>query len=122
VALVLTLTRQLRLSTFLSAVAVLAFALLPAVFTLFAVGNVDHHFAEMLWLLMTLCASIWFFESRASLAPALVLAAVLGTAVAMQNGLFILQLIVLLPFVRWLLAKTCLKAPHRVLGRCSRSR
>ena len=103
VALVLVLTRQLRLSGLSSAIAVIAFALLPAMFTLFAVGNVDHHFAEMLWLLMTLSASIWFFESRTSLAPALVLAAVLGTAVAMQNGLFILQLIVLVPFGwRWL--------------------
>ena len=103
VGLLLVLTRQLRLSGLQSAIAVVAFALLPAMFTLFAVGNVDHHFAEMLWLLMTVCASIWFFESRASLAPALVLAAVLGTAVAMQNGLFILQLIVLIPFGwRWL--------------------
>jgi hypothetical protein len=103
VGLLLVLTRQLRFSGLQSAIAVVAFALLPAMFTLFAVGNVDHHFAEMLWLLMTVCASIWFFESRASLAPALVLAAVLGTAVAMQNGLFILQLIVLIPFGwRWL--------------------
>ena len=103
VALVLVLARQLRLSGLQSAIAVIAFALLPAMFTLFAVGNIDHHFAELLWLLMTVNASIWFFESRASLAPALVLAAALGTAVAIQNGLFILQLIVLFPFGwRWL--------------------
>lgn len=103
VALLLLLTRQLRLSVSYSAIAVVAFALLPAMFTLFAVGNVDHHFAEMLWLLMAASASIWFFESHVAMAPALVLAMVLGTAVAMQNGLFILQLIVLIPFGwRWL--------------------
>jgi hypothetical protein len=103
VGLLLVLTRLLRLSGVYSVIAVLAFALLPAIFTLFAVGNVDHHFAEMLWLLMTVCATVWFFESRAALAPAQVLAVVLGTSVAIQNGLFILQLIVLVPFGwRWL--------------------
>jgi hypothetical protein len=103
VAFLLVLTRQLRLTGAQAAIAVIAFALLPGVFTLFAVGNLDHHFAEMLWLLMTMCATLWFYDARTRLAPALVLAGVLGSAVAMQNGLFILQLIVLLPFGwRWL--------------------
>jgi hypothetical protein len=93
IALVVTLARQLRLSGFLSALLVVAFAALPLVFMLFAVGNVDHHFAELLWMLMTLSATMWFFADRDARAPGFVLAAVLGSAVAIQNGLFILELV-----------------------------
>lgn len=103
IALLLVLTRDLRLSTPLAAIACAAFALFPANFFLYGVGNVDHHFAEQLWLMMTLCASAWFFEARERLAPGIVLGIVLGTAVAIQNGLFILQLAVLIPYATgWL--------------------
>jgi hypothetical protein len=103
IGLFLLLTRQLRLSTFQSAVGVVFFAALPGVFSLFAVGNIDHHFAELLWLLMTLCALLPFFDSRDSPRPAVLLGLVLGSANAITNGLFILQLAVLLPFAwRWL--------------------
>lgn len=103
IALVLVLARGLRLSTPLAGIAVAGFALLPANFMLYAVGNIDHHFAEQLWLLMTLCASSWFFDARDRLTPGIVLGIVLGTAVAIHNGLFILQLAVLIPYaVGWM--------------------
>ena len=92
VALVLVLARQLRLSTVNTALLVFAFAVLPLAFMLFAVGNVDHHSAEFLWVMATMCASIWMFDSATPRA-AIVLALVLGSAVAMQNGLFILQIV-----------------------------
>jgi len=107
VALFVLLTRQLRLTTGQSVVATLFFAALPMVFVLFGVGNVDHHFAELLWLLGTLCATLWFFEARNGVAAAFVLGFVLGSANAITNGLFILQLVVLLPFAwRWLRGET----------------
>ncbi|HTU68104.1 MAG TPA: hypothetical protein VMF52_19315 [Steroidobacteraceae bacterium] len=103
VAFVLLLARQLRLPTLYCAIALVAFGALPSIYSLFAVGNVDHHFAELLWLLMSLCATIRFFDATGTLAPGIVLGLVFGSAVAMQNGLFILQLVVLLPFAwRWL--------------------
>lgn len=106
VLLVLVLARQLRLSGTHSAVLVIAFALLPLAFMLFAVGNVDHHWAEFLWALGTINASIWLFDSGKARA-AVVLAAVLGSAVAIQNGLFILQIVPLaIAAWRWLRGET----------------
>jgi hypothetical protein len=103
VGLFLLLTRQLRLTLGQTLIGVIFFAALPMVTVLFAVGNIDHHFAELLWLLMTLCAMLWFFDARDTLKAGLALGAVLGSANAITNGLFILQLTVLLPFAwRWL--------------------
>ena len=85
--------RQLALPFLLAAVFVLAFAALPLAYIQFAVGNVDHHFAELICTLGSLSAGIWFFGGRArSLAPGVVLGLVLGGAMAIHNGLFILQI------------------------------
>jgi hypothetical protein len=98
----LVLTRQLKLGTAQSAIGIIFFAALPMIFVLFAVGNIDHHFAELLWLLMTLCALLWFIESP-GLGAGIALGLVLGSANAITNGLFILQLAVVLPIAwRWL--------------------
>ncbi|HTU68105.1 MAG TPA: hypothetical protein VMF52_19320 [Steroidobacteraceae bacterium] len=104
VLLVVLIARQLALPLLHSAVLTLGFALLPAAFRTFSVGNVDHHFAEMTWTLGTWAAGLWFCrEGGRSLLPALVLGAVLGSAVAIQNGLFILQLPLCIFFaLRWL--------------------
>jgi hypothetical protein len=103
VALLVLLWRELELSLPAAALATFGFAALPLVFLAFAVGNVDHHFAELLWTLLTLCCGIAFFRSSAGALPAGLLGLVLGSAVAVHNGLFILQLPVLLAFAwRWL--------------------
>jgi asparagine N-glycosylation enzyme membrane subunit Stt3 len=103
VALLVLLWRQLELSLTAAALATLTFAGLPLVFLAFSVGNVDHHFAELLWALLTSCAGIAFFRSAASVVPAVLLGVVLGSAVGVQNGLFILQLPVVLALAwRWL--------------------
>jgi hypothetical protein len=87
------IARQLALPFVLASVFVLAFAALPLAYMQFAVGNVDHHFAELLCTLGTLSAGIWFFGGRTrSLAPGVVLGLVLGGAMAIHNGLFILQI------------------------------
>jgi hypothetical protein len=101
VALLVLLLRQLQVSLAASALATFGFALLPIVFLAFAVGNVDHHFAELLWTLLVLCSGVAFFRS-AGVAAAAGLGIVLGSAVAVHNGLFVLQVPLVGAFVgRW---------------------
>ena len=103
VALLVLLWRQLELSLPAAVLATFGFAALPLVFLAFAVGNVDHHFAELLWALLTLCAGIAFFRSGDRAMPAVMLGVVLGSSVAVHNGLFILQLPVVIAVAwRWL--------------------
>ena len=113
--LVVVIARQLALSFLQSVVLTLAFALLPAVFRGFSVGNVDHHFAELLVTLGVWAAGIWFFRSQNRSAPAIVLGAVLGGAVAITNGLFVLQVPVCVYFaLRWIRGQS-LPAPRQTL-------
>lgn len=103
IGVVLLLARQLGFSFALTALQVTVVAALPVVYLGFAVGNIDHHFAEGMWTAFTICAGIWFFSSRDSLMPAVVLGLVLATAVGVHNSLFILQIPVALTFLlRWL--------------------
>jgi hypothetical protein len=90
-ALAVVIARQLVLPFALSCLFVLAFAALPLVHQLFGVGNIDHHFAELLWTLGTISAGIRFFQQRESTSAGVVLGLVLGSAVAIHNGLFVLQ-------------------------------
>jgi hypothetical protein len=92
VLLVVIIARQVALPMLLTAVLVVAFALMPAAFRAFSVGNVDHHFAEMLVTLGVLSAGLWFFRAdNRRPAAAVTLGILLGGAVALQNGLFILM-------------------------------
>jgi hypothetical protein len=103
VLLILVLARQVKLPMLHTIVFALGFALLPAAFRAFSVGNVDHHFVELLCTLGTFTAGVAFFreDNRSPIAP-LVLGGLLGFAVALQNGLFILQLPVCLMLgLRW---------------------
>jgi hypothetical protein len=93
VGIVVLIARQLALPFFLAVIFVLAFAALPLVYMQFAVGNVDHHFAELLWTLGTVSAGMAFFRTDARpYRPGIVLGLVLGSALAIHNGLFILML------------------------------
>jgi hypothetical protein len=93
IALVVTIARQLALPFALAVLLVLSFAALPIGYMHFAVGDIDHHFAELLWTLATYSAGLWFFRAKSkSYASGIVLGAVLGSALAIHNGLFILQI------------------------------
>jgi hypothetical protein len=93
VGLVVIIARQLALPFFLATLLVIGFAALPLVYMQFAVGNIDHHFAELLWTLGTLTAGLRFFRAGTpTVSAGLVLGAVLGTAMTIHNGLFILQI------------------------------
>jgi hypothetical protein len=93
VGLVVIIGRQLALPFLLTALFVLGFSALPLVYNQFAVGNIDHHFAELLWTVGTLSSGIWFFNTkRLSYAAGITLGCALGSALAISNSLFILQI------------------------------
>jgi len=112
VGLVVIIARQLALPFLLTLLFVMGFAALPQVYMQFAVGNVDHHFAELLWTLGTLSAGIWFFSAeRLSYGAGITLGCVLGSALAIHNGLFILQIPIAVTFgLFWL---RDIPLPHR---------
>lgn len=94
---------QLEWSFALRALLVLGATALPVLNGGFAVGNLDHHFAESLWTALTLCAGLWFARKPDGVLPAACLGLVLATANGVHNSLFILQVPVVLYFaLRWL--------------------
>ena len=97
------LARRIALSPSLTAVALLGFAMMPITQTTHGVGSIDHHYFEMTFVLATIVAGLGFFSLTKGRRAALSLGIVLGIAPAFHNGLFILQVPVLLClFVLWL--------------------
>lgn len=95
--------RRLNLSPSLTAVALLGYAMFPLTQTMHGVGNIDHHYIELTFVLATLWAGLRFFSADRPPKAGMVLGIVLGLAPAFHNGLFILQIPVLLClFVLWL--------------------
>ncbi len=95
IGLMMLIARRLRLSLGLIVIAGLATALLPLTQYLHGVGQIDHHYAEYIFVLATIaCGLKWFSEPRNTRA-AILLGAVLGIAPAIHTALFILQLPVL---------------------------
>ena len=103
IAIVLGVARLLRFSTTLTILLVLGMAALPVNYLSFAVGNIDHHYAEGMWTALSLLAGMWFFARPRGVRPGIVLGLVLATALGVHNSLFILQLPVAMLFLlRWL--------------------
>lgn len=103
VGIVLMVAVQLEVSFVLRVLLVLGMAALPLVNSSFAVGNIDHHFAETLWTAMSLAAGLWFVRRPDNLAPGICLGLVLATANGVHNSMFILQIPVAMFFaLRWL--------------------
>lgn len=90
--------RRLSLSPSLTAVAMLGYAMFPLTQTMHGVGNIDHHYVELTFVLATLWAGLGFFSSDRQAKTAITLGIILGLAPAFHNGLFILQIPVLLCF------------------------
>jgi hypothetical protein len=117
VALAVNIARQLKLQFLLATLFVLGFSALPVVHALFAPGNTDHHFAELLWTLGTLSAGIWFFRSGVpSHAAGIVLGCVLATSLAIHNSLFILQVPVALTLALFWLQGAVLPDRSRIMA------
>jgi hypothetical protein len=95
-ALFLGVASRLRLSLPARALAMLFFAISPLTQSLHRVGMLDHHYFEYTFVLASLYLGLGWFDDLANRRRAVALAVVLGAAPAFHNGLFILQLPVLL--------------------------
>lgn len=114
IGLMVWLTWQLRLSLAMSALAVLAFAAIPEMFMNYALGQVDHHDAEQIWALMLLNGAVWMLRVPASRAAPVFLGVSLGTAIAVQNGLFLLPVMFVLALAMVWLRGLPLPQPGRL--------
>ena len=97
-ALLLGIASRLQLSFAMRCFALLFFAASPMTQTLHRVGMLDHHYIEYTFVLATLYLGLGWFGELSSRRRAVALAALLGAAPAFHNGLFILQLPVLVTF------------------------
>lgn len=112
VGLLIVIARQLGLSTPLTALAALCIALSPTTQLLHGTGQIDHHYAELISILGVLAAGLAWLRKPESARRALAAAVVLGLVPAVHNGLFILQLPLLVAlFVLWLHGRA---APARI--------
>ena len=103
VGLIMLIARRLGLSDGLVAVAGLAVALSPLTQHLHGVGQLDHHFAEYIFVLATIACGLRWLSRPDDRTAAIALGIVLGVSPAIHNGMFILQLPVLASLlVLWL--------------------
>jgi asparagine N-glycosylation enzyme membrane subunit Stt3 len=101
--LMLLLARRLGLAAPYIVIAGLAAALSPLTQYLHSVGQIDHHYAEYIFVLATLTCGLRWLQRPDDGRAAIIVGAVLGAAPGINNGLFILQLPVLATLlVLWL--------------------
>jgi hypothetical protein len=102
-ALFMGISRAVRLSTPMQALAMLCFALSPLTQFLHSVGMLDHHYIELTFVLLSVWLGLRWFEQLESRGRAMALGVALGAAPAFHNGLFILQVLPLITlFILWL--------------------
>lgn len=92
VALVVAITRALRLPAAAQWIAALAFAFSPLTQNLHGAGMLDHHVLELTCVLAALWTGLRWFAQPATGGRAAALGVVLAAANAVHNGLFLLQL------------------------------
>lgn len=95
---VLLICRALELRTGAIALALLATALFPFNQALYSVGSIDHHFAEHIFVLGALGTGMAWLRAPESKARALAVGVALGVAPCIHNGLFVLQVPIVLTF------------------------
>lgn len=102
-ALLLAATGSLNLSFGMRALVMLGFSLSPLTQLLHGVGQLDHHFIELTFVLLNLWLGLEWFRHPERLKWPIALGCALGVAPAFHNGLFVLQLMPLACiFVLWL--------------------
>lgn len=101
IGLLVLLTGRLQLPSWPAAIAALCMALVPTTQLLHGPGELDHHFAELMFLLASLTAGLFWLQAPSSRLKAAALGVVLGVAPAIHNGLFILQLPLLGTLFAW---------------------
>ncbi|HEY7642924.1 MAG TPA: hypothetical protein VH814_24540 [Steroidobacteraceae bacterium] len=92
IALILSVARQIGLGTGMSTLTALCMALAPTTQVLHGVEQIDHHYAELLFVLGALAGGLAWLRNPDQPRRAALLGFVLGIAPAMHNGLFVLQL------------------------------
>jgi len=103
IALLIGIARELRLSAYAALLAVLCVALSPLTQNLHGIGSLDHHFMEFIFTLAAVWSGLRWLNSPGSHARALVAGCVLGLAPGFHNGMFILQIPLLLALgIGWL--------------------
>ena len=91
-ALMLSICRNLQLSVTATALAMLCTALFPLNQSLYGIGNIDHHFAEQLFVLGTLAAGLAWLRHPQSALYASAAGAVFAMAPGVHTSLFVLQI------------------------------
>jgi hypothetical protein len=95
--------RQLSMPAWAMTLAALCLALAPTTQFLHGAGQIDHHYAEFMFILAALAAGLAWLRIPENPRYAALTAATLGAAPCIHNGLFILQLPLLATlFVHWL--------------------
>lgn len=103
IALIILVGRGLGLSNWSITLAALCMALAPTTQQLHGTGQIDHHFAELIFLLAALASGLAWLHRPGRISRTVILAAALGVAPAIHNGLFILPLPLLATaFAFWL--------------------
>lgn len=92
IAFLILVGRGLGLSNWSITLAALCMALTPTTQQLHGVGQIDHHFAELIFLLAALASGLAWLHRPERVSRAVCVAMVLGIAPAIHNGLFILPL------------------------------
>lgn len=95
--------RRLQLSAWATVLAGLCVALSPLTQYLHGAGFIDHHFAEYMMVLAAVALGMTWLGNLSSRRAAVLLGVALGIAPAIHNGLFILQLPLLVAlFISWM--------------------
>lgn len=103
IGLLLLICREIGLSRWTTVLAGLCMALSPTTQLLHGVGDIDHHYAELMFILAALAFGLRWLDRPEKSGRCIAFGLVLGTAPAIHNGLFILQLPLLCAlFARWL--------------------
>jgi hypothetical protein len=103
VGLLMLICAELRLSLWATVLAGLCMVLAPTLQLLHGVGQIDHHFVELIYVLAALAFGLRWLNKPDSTARSAMLGLVLGSAPVFHNGLFVLQLPLLATvFVFWI--------------------
>jgi hypothetical protein len=103
-ALIIGITRAVRLPMKYTVLTVVCFVLSPLTQELHLLGRIDHHMIEYTFVLGTLLAGIYWFKDTDNKLMAINLGLILGLSTVFHNGLFILQIpLVITTLILWLL-------------------
>ena len=105
IGMLMLVARGVGLGNWGTALAGLCMALSSSTQLLYTFGQIDHHFAEHIFILGSLAAGLAWFRSP-SIASGLALGVIFGVALAVHNALFVLQVPFLITaLVLWLQGK-----------------